>query len=32
MVTIYTCITLACMYNIGPTFNVVFDEPIEMDL
>lgn len=32
MVTVYTCITLACMYNTGPTFNVVFNEPIEMDL
>ena len=31
MVTVYTCFTLACMYNTGPTFNVALDEPIEMD-
>ena len=31
MVTVYTCFTLAYMYNTGPTFNVALDEPIEMD-
>lgn len=31
MVTVYTCFTLACICNTGPTFNEVFDEPIEKD-